>query len=179
MVLYAMEHPQAQQLAHTLLARSVQLEWGLSPLPQLQRTQRGKPFFPDYPQFHFNLSHSGQVAVCALDSTPVGVDVQQLRPFRSALLDSICSPQERDWLRHQGDDQRACALLWSLKESRCKQSGQGLRRPIAAIAVPLPQHEESCLAWEGLRFYLHSSQDWQLALCGCSNWNGQLHWVTL
>ncbi|MEI6236011.1 MAG: hypothetical protein WCT04_23395, partial [Planctomycetota bacterium] len=54
-------------------------------LENLQRTANGRPFFPRLPgepRFDFNLSHSGNIAICAaLNDGTIGVDVEQCRPF--------------------------------------------------------------------------------------------------
>lgn len=177
MVVYGLEHPQARALAYRLLEQGARLHWGLESLPQIQRSPHGKPFFPQYPQYHFNLSHSGALAVCALDRKPVGVDIQMVRTFRPALLDKVCSPEERRWLRRQGDSPEAFARLWSLKESRCKQSGLGLQSPISAIPVPLPEQGAERLEQDGLRFGLSSGRGWKLSLCAETVWDGTVHWL--
>ena len=41
----------------------------------------GKPAFADYPDLHFSLAHSGQMAVAALAEAPVGIDVECLSSF--------------------------------------------------------------------------------------------------
>lgn len=176
MVIYALEHPQARKLAYRLLERCVELHWDLSPMPELVRGERGKPFFPDFPNHHFNISHSGEIVVCALDSAPVGVDIQKARQWREGLLREVCSPEERDWMRRRDDSQEAFAQLWSMKEARCKHSGRGLRRPISAISVPLPEEGEDTLELDGLRYYLHSGPGWQMCLCGTGEWDGKIHW---
>ncbi len=177
MVVYALEHPRARELSHALLARCVRLYWGISPLPELERGEHGKPFFPALPRCCFNLSHSGDLAVCALDSAPVGVDIQRTRPARESLLREVCSPEEREWLRRRGDGPEDFALLWSMKEARCKYTGQGLRRPISAIRVPLPGAGEEALELDGLRFYLGSGPGWRLCLCGTGMWDGNVIWL--
>lgn len=179
MVLYAAEHVQAKQLAYQLLAQAAALHWGLRPLPEIRRGEQGKPFFPDHPDCHFNISHSGPFLFCALDSGPVGVDVQQPRTCRPAFLDRVCGAKEREWLRRHGDSPEAFAQLWSLKESRCKQSGLGLRRPIAGISVPLPWDGEERLELDGLQFYLRSGPGWQMCLCGTGGWDGRITWLCI
>ncbi|MBP5351294.1 MAG: 4'-phosphopantetheinyl transferase superfamily protein [Fibrobacterales bacterium] len=43
---------------------------------------RGKPFYPDFPRFHFCLSHSGERALCASSPREVGCDIQKVDPSR-------------------------------------------------------------------------------------------------
>ena len=66
-------------LAHLLLETALRRELGLETVPPIARGARGKPWFPDLPDLHFNLSHSHGAAVCALHHLPVGVDVEKLR----------------------------------------------------------------------------------------------------
>ena len=75
MDLYLSEKLTQRADAYTLLAYAVRHTWGLEQLPRIARGAQGKPFFPDFPQYHFNLSHSGRFALCALDSLPVGSSV--------------------------------------------------------------------------------------------------------
>ena len=66
-------------LAHLLLETALRRELGLETVPPIARGARGKPWFPDLPDLHFNLSHSHGAAVCALHHLPVGVDVEKVR----------------------------------------------------------------------------------------------------
>ena len=178
MVVYATEHPDPRKISASFLARCAALHWGLQAPLWLERGPYGKPYLPQYPQHHFNLSHSGSVLVCAMDDSPVGVDVQICQSRRSSFLDKLCSPEERQWLQERGDSPEAFALLWSLKESRCKWTGRGLQRPISAIAIPLPQANEQQLELDGLIFSLHAGDGWQLCLCSTKPWNGQIRWLS-
>ena len=178
MVVYGIQHPKARSLTLPLLERAARLYWGIFPPLRLERTQQGKPFFPEYPDCHFNVSHSGDLIVCALDRAPVGVDIQIPRPSRTAFLDRLCTPEERAWLADRHDSPDAFALLWSMKESRCKWSGQGLTRPIANIAVPLPRSGERQLSLDGLTFSLRAGSGWQLCLCSTDPWDGEIQWLT-
>lgn len=177
MVVYGIQDEQARKLAYPLLTWAAGLHWEMKELPEVARGERGKPFFPQRPHCQFNLSHSGTLAVCALDETPVGVDIQIVQNRREKLIDRVCSARERDWLRRRGDCAEDFALLWAMKESRCKYSGEGLRQPISDISVPLPEDEEPFLEWEGLRFWLARGDGWRFALCGCGTWDGTIHWI--
>lgn len=177
LVVYAMEHPDARKLSRALLERIALQHWQITPPLHLERGSHGKPFLPDAPQHHFNISHSENLIVCALDDAPLGVDIQLAKPRRAAFLEQLCMPKERAWLRARQDSPQAFALLWTLKESRCKWSGRGLQFPISDIAVPLPKADERTLELDGLIFSLRSGPGWQFCLCSERGWEGELSWL--
>lgn len=45
----------------------------------------GKPVVRQLPSFHFNLSHSGDWVVCAVDDAPVGIDIEEIKPIDLAI----------------------------------------------------------------------------------------------
>lgn len=63
-----------------LLALGVRERWGLAALPELARAPGGKPFFPAFPQYRFNLTHTDGLCLCALSEAEVGVDAERVRP---------------------------------------------------------------------------------------------------
>lgn len=150
MILYGADGLTRRDQAHRLLALAAAEHWGLSPLPAAERAEFGKPFFPDLPERQFNLSHSGPYALCALDSRPVGVDIQIIGPHRPRILQRVCSPAERDWLETQPDLWTAFAQLWALKESRAKYTGAGLTSPSPKSGSPYPP--PGCWRWTGCAF---------------------------
>lgn len=111
-----------------LLAWAAEQVWGLAPLPALERGAEGKPCFPDFPQCHFNLSHSGTLLLCALSSRPVGVDIERVRPRREGLFRYALTQEEYDRFAALGGDWPAFYTLWTRKEAWCKYTGLGLRR---------------------------------------------------
>ena len=177
LVVYAMEHPDARKLSRSLLEQAALRHWQLPPPLRLELGPHGKPCLPDTPQYHFNISHSGTLIVCGLDDAPLGIDIQLARPRRTAFLDQLCTPEERAWLRGRQDSPQSFALLWTLKESRCKWSGQGLQRPISNIVVPLPKADERTLELDGLFFSLRSGPGWQFCLCSETAWEGECSWL--
>ena len=150
--------------ARELLSLAVKEQWGLSPLPEISRLPGGKPFFPGFADLHFNLSHSGDLALCALDHEAVGVDIQLTKVWRPSLPKRVCSREELVWLEKQPDLWSAFTLLWALKECRVKESGQGLTTAIRNIRVPLP---DACpCTLEELRFRTYPGAGWAAAACG-------------
>ena len=108
-----------RQLAHTLLETALLREYGLSPVPAVLRRDNGKPYFPDFPDLHFNLSHSHGAAVCALSDAPIGIDVEVVRPAPRRLSG--------------GMEDEAFFRLWTAQEATVKYTGEGMealiRRP--------------------------------------------------
>lgn len=117
------------------------------PLPLIVAEQAdGKPYLPEHPGFHFNLSHSGGWAVCAVSSVPVGVDLQEIRPVRPALLRRL-TPSERAQLAGKPLD--AFFDLWTLKEAAAKCTGRcGIRGVLYGSKVTL---SPPSVGMEGLR----------------------------
>ena len=87
------------------------------------RSASGRPSCPVLP-LSFSLSHSGGYAACAVSARPVGVDLEEIRPLRPALL-GILSEEERAWM---GDDAARFAQLWTAKEAMLKCRGAALGR---------------------------------------------------
>ena len=164
MRVYGTKGQNGRTLAWPLLERAVRETWGLSPLPEIARREGGKPYFPRHEELHFNLSHSGALALCALDSGPVGADVQIIKEWRPGLPERVCSPAELAWLEEQPGLWPAFTLLWTLKEARAKESGRGLTSSIRDIRVPLPG--DGPVRMDGLWFRTWTGSSWAAAVCG-------------
>ncbi len=84
----------------------------------------GKPMIPGGPEF--SVSHAGNAAVCAVDSAPVGIDIEPVTDIPEGLLDSL-TPSERAYtLAREGQEARRFFRLWTMKESVVKARGEGL-----------------------------------------------------
>ena len=122
-------------LAELLLRRALREEYGLSELPRMAAGEKGKPFFPDYPDLHFNLSHCKTAVACALDASPVGVDVQEIQnlrrddPLTAPSIYNILSRQERAWVEAgetPDERDRRFTAVWTCKEAWGKALGVGI-----------------------------------------------------
>jgi len=168
-----------RELSRRLLERAAAETWGLSPLPETARTDRGKPYFPGLEGREFNLSHSGGIVLCVLDAAPAGVDAQTLRTPRPATVRRALSRPEQTWLEAQPDPAAAFTALWALKESRAKQSGEGLLLPkISCLSVPLPEGDGSRFL-DGLWFRLGRGEGFFWAVCGLSEPPVEIVWREL
>jgi 4'-phosphopantetheinyl transferase len=92
----------------------------------------------DVLQHDLNLSiaHSGDLAVAAVSPTPVGVDIEQVRPRPSSLYRFMLHPDEMALIDSfpLPDDDRI-ALFWSIKESVLKGQRTGLRHSPKTLRI--------------------------------------------
>lgn len=174
---YGTELVQRSQ-AYDLLSLAAAEQWDLTPLPELGRGERGKPYFLGLKGREFNLSHSGTMALCGLSDKPLGVDIQIIRTWRPGLPGRVCSPEELEWLA-RGELWLRFALMWAMKESRAKYEGTGLTRPISGIRVPLPEDGEDLMRRDGLWFRMYSGTGWRGAVCGLEPPPKVIRWVTV
>ena len=72
--------------AYGLLAALLRERRGWTALPAMERSAGGRPFFPEYPQVYFSLSHTEGAAAAAVSEAPVGADIQRIRPDVSPRL---------------------------------------------------------------------------------------------
>ena len=86
------------------------------------RTEDGKPYALDL-DVHFNISHSGSLAVCAVSDKPVGIDVQIMRPLKANLTRKVCTPDECAYV---GEDLERFYRVWCSKEAYFKWLGTGI-----------------------------------------------------
>ena len=101
----------------------------------LQYSEQGKPSLVRHPNLHFNLSHSGTLAVCAVSGEPVGVDVETICDHGDEVARYCYQPKELDWLSQAPDRAQAFTRLWVRKESYIKLTGTGLSREPRSFSV--------------------------------------------
>ena len=103
----------------------------------LKKGPYGKPYLTGYPEIHFNISHSGGWAVCALASMPCGVDIQERRPIRSRrMVERTMNAREQRQILEAEDGTGEFIKLWTYKESCIKLSGEGLHQDMKTLKPP-------------------------------------------
>ena len=106
--------------AYSLLFRALELWQGARELPEAAIDARGKPFFPERPDWHFSLSHTRGFVLAAVSASPVGADVQLRDGRGERLAERLMSEREREDFDFYE--------LWSLRESLYKLTGEGSLR---------------------------------------------------
>jgi 4'-phosphopantetheinyl transferase len=119
----------------------------------IERSTHGKPGLADS-AVTFNLSHSGQLALCAIArGAHVGVDVEALQavPDAAELFARWFSPAEAAKLARIPPATRAAAFLatWTRKEAFLKATGEGLQRPLDSFEVSIPPEPARLVSVDG------------------------------
>jgi 4'-phosphopantetheinyl transferase len=97
----------------------------------------GKPVLKRDCDLHFNVSHSEDWIVCAVDDEPIGIDIEKIRPVELEFAAQFFSEEEYKILMSKSleDQQHFFFDLWTLKESYVKAVGRGLSMPLNSFTV--------------------------------------------
>lgn len=111
----------------------------------------GKPYFPDHPEIHFNLSHSGTIAMAVFADREVGCDVEEEKKPAYQVSKRFFSRPEQDFLaaaENETEQDERFFRIWTLKESFLKVTGEGTHFPLDRFCVHL-DGEKPCLTIGG------------------------------
>ena len=112
--------------AGLLLNEVLQKSFGLSDT-ELTVNEYGKPSLKNNPDLHFNLSHSGDIAILTVSDTPCGVDIESTaRPHEAmGVANRFFSRNEYAAMMLSANPNEAFCRLWTLRESYVKMRGKG------------------------------------------------------
>ncbi|SHK90591.1 4'-phosphopantetheinyl transferase superfamily protein [Fibrobacter sp. UWB12] len=116
--------------------------------------ENGKPFFADFPDVHFNLSHSGERVMCVISPFEVGCDVEIIKGDRGRLAERFFKPEESAWIKHFETleaQSEAFYRLWTLKECYMKVTGRGMSLMPDMFALHVDENENVSLFHDGVR----------------------------
>ncbi|MBE6787459.1 MAG: 4'-phosphopantetheinyl transferase superfamily protein [Ruminococcaceae bacterium] len=100
---------------------------------KMEKGEHGKPFFKDLPNFHFNVSHSGELLVIAISQSAVGVDIEKKRKLNPKIAKRF-HPQEIDYINSKPSESRFLEI-WTKKEACLKYLGAGLSGGLDTFSV--------------------------------------------
>lgn len=130
-------------------------------------SENGRPDVGE--DFFFNLSHSGELAVCAVSDRRVGIDTEIVRGFSDALARRVFSEKEIAFCRSFDDTDRVYTRMWTAKESIMKKTGEGLSLGAENISLDTEGDRpvSASLIGTGDRFFLHnmSYEEYELTVC--------------
>ncbi|MDQ0195342.1 4'-phosphopantetheinyl transferase family protein [Paenibacillus wynnii] len=113
----------------------------------------GKPQLANSPDIHFNISHSGKYVVASVDTMPVGVDVEIIKPIDLKVADSFFSKLEKEYILNSEYGERLSKFyrIWTMKESYIKREGKGLSIPLDSFCVISLEGDNETVFYEGFQ----------------------------
>jgi 4'-phosphopantetheinyl transferase len=106
--------------ARIALRKSAELS-GIA-LEALQKGDRGQPVPVN--GNYWTLSHTIDYVAAAVAPYPIGIDIERIGPFTSALQAKVAGPDE--WEIAADADERTFCRIWTAKEAVLKAVGKGL-----------------------------------------------------
>lgn len=145
---------------------------------KVEREMYGKPYIKNYHKFKYSLSHSKDWVLCAVDTEPIGADIQEIRLWNIQIAKRFYSKEEYNRLLKfqekdlRNEQTRMFYSMWTAKESASKYSGRGIGTCISCYVTDecyscIYNKEEIAL---GLHIKLYDELEGYIA-CLCSNCN--------
>ena len=131
---YRQPHDQRLCLAaYGLLESALRTEFGIKEMPPWDYSPAGKPFFVGHPDLFFNLSHCREAAACVVDRRHVGIDVESIGRYDTALCMATMNADEQHRIACSPNAALAFTRLWTMKESLLKLTGEGMKEDMTTV----------------------------------------------
>lgn len=121
--------------AYLLLREALAAEHGITTPPVFAYHDGGKPFIADRPDICFSMSHCRHGVACALESGPVGVDIESIRPYSEELARRVLNDGELRAVESSARPDVEFIKLWTMKESYLKMTGEGIRSDLKRVPL--------------------------------------------
>ena len=112
-------------VSYMILLYALAMDYGIK-YPDISIGTYGKPYLTHYPNIHFNISHCIKGCVCAVSDAPIGVDIQEIRPYSTDIAERVCSVNELKRIEKANDKAIEFTRIWTMKESYVKMTGEGI-----------------------------------------------------
>lgn len=117
--------PEEQRLLSRQLLLQLLSEYcGIDTLPLMSVRFGGKPYFPQHPNIHFNLSHCQSAVMAVVSDSRVGCDIEDLFPPDSLTIPHFFFPEkECALILASVDPLLEMTKMWTRKEALVKCRG--------------------------------------------------------
>ncbi len=121
---------QPEDRKRSLLATEIVRQ--LAPNATLETDPEGRPYLGDC-AYYVSISHSAEAVACAVSESPVGIDIEKIKPVKTALVNYVCLPKEREYVNARetpvvADRETLLRFfeVWTGKEACFKKTGGGM-----------------------------------------------------
>lgn len=102
---------------------------------EIDRTSNHKPFLKNQ-NIHFNISHAGNLVVCGISKSTIGIDIEYIDPKINYIdFKSQMTPNEFNKIHFSEDEARSFFTYWTEKEAVIKAHGKGLLIPLQSFEI--------------------------------------------
>lgn len=99
------------------------------------KNEFGKPYLKDYPNTHYNISHTKGAIVCAISDEPVGADIERVKKFNKRITERFFTKNEQNYISNKENQEERFAEIWTMKEAYVKWIGKGMAIPFESFDV--------------------------------------------
>lgn len=132
-------------------------EWGSDiQLPVFDYNEYGAPSIQGGP--YFSISHCKEGIAVAVDSQPIGIDIESVRPFKEALMHKTMNPAEQAAILSSDDPDWAFTRLWTKKEAVLKMQATGIISDLHEVLSAAPNTQFTSLDNVNHRYVLTIAQ---------------------
>lgn len=107
-------------------------EFNLKDIPNFSYGENQKPYFKEYPNIYFNISHCKSGIACAVSSSPIGIDIEEIS-LEDIIKENVLSKEELQAIKNSKSPDEEFTKFWTMKESYLKLIGTGISDNIKDI----------------------------------------------
>lgn len=113
---------------------------------EIVQSNNGKPYAVNC-NIEFNVSHCEEIVVCAINNTPVGIDIEKIKPINPSIIQKFFTSTEQEYVfgkipcAEDYDTEFNDVQLkrffecWTAKEAYLKYTGEGLTDNLSALEI--------------------------------------------
>lgn len=162
-----LKRPEQHKIAYELLEEILKTRFGITAYT-ISKNEKGKPFFEDFPNLHFNISHCDGLAVCGVSDNEIGVDAELIRSFNGKVMGRIFSAEEQSLIAASENKETDFFRIWTLKESLCKFTGDGIFSGLKNYSFDISRGEPVCpQAADNFFTQKIIEKKWVVSVCAC------------
>lgn len=121
----------------------------------------GKPYAKNLP-VQFSISHSGNIAICAVSEKSVGIDIEKIRPVNPDVARRFATEKELDYIKA---NRNGFFEIWTLKEAYFKYKGTGIGTDIKDVSFEIAESKIYCSDKSSKLSFYDVEEEYICALC--------------
>jgi len=111
---------------YEILKECLREEFCYTENPSFTFLEHGKPVIEERPDIHFSMSHCKSAVASVASHSPVGIDVESIRPLNKGLMTHVLNDQEIEKVMNSASPDAEFIKYWTMKESLSKLTGKGI-----------------------------------------------------